>query len=45
MDEIRNELAKSLINDVINSGYVGVTAAINTDGNTAIVGASQLGLI
>ena len=38
MDEIRNELAKSLINDVINSGYVGVTAAINTDGNTAIVG-------
>ena len=38
MDEIRNGLVKSLINDVTNSGYAGVSAAINTDGNTAIVG-------
>ena len=38
MDEIRNGLVKSLINDVTDSGYAGVSAEINTDGNTAIVG-------
>ena len=38
MDEIRNELVKLLASDGISNVYFGVSTAISSDGNTAIVG-------
>lgn len=38
MDEIRNELVKLLASDGISDVYFGVSTAISSDGNTAIVG-------